>query len=66
MALYNQLEKYKDDAQMLILFTETFDVIFNADKNKLLETFYQFQDARILFSADKTCPPDVALSLASK
>ena len=69
--LRKELEKYmKDDKGIgdedtIVLFTETYDVIFNSDKNKILDTlFNQFRDARVVFSADKICHPDS--NLASK
>jgi hypothetical protein len=64
--LRKELEKYKDDGDLIILFTETYDdVIFNSDKNTILDTFFNyFQDARVVFSADKICWPDS--NLASK
>ena len=71
--LRKELQKYmKDDKGVgvgdedtIVLFTETYDVIFNSDKNKILDTFFnQFRDARVVFSADKICHPDS--NLASK
>ena len=72
--LRKELQKYmKDDDKgvgvgdedTIVLFTETYDVIFNSDKNKILDTFFtQFRDARVVFSADKICHPDS--NLASK
>lgn len=64
--LRKELENYKDDGDLIILFTETYDdVIFNSDKNTILDTFFNlFQDARVVFSADKICWPDS--NLASK
>jgi len=61
--LRKELEAHKHDKEMIIMFTDAYDVLFNADQEKILETFLQF-DARVVFSAEGFCWPDT--SLASK
>lgn len=61
--LRKEVEKHKDDKDMIIMFTDAYDVLFNADQEKILETFRQF-DARVVFSAEGFCWPDT--NLASK
>jgi len=55
------LESYKDDAEMIIMFTDSYDVLFNANQQQILEKFHQFE-ARVVFSAEGFCWPDDQLA----
>ncbi|KPM08141.1 endothelin-converting enzyme 2-like protein 2 [Sarcoptes scabiei] len=57
------LETIRDQNDLVILFTDSYDVIINGDRKDILKKFHSF-DARIVFSAEKYCWPDS--SLASK
>ncbi|XP_033224283.1 procollagen-lysine,2-oxoglutarate 5-dioxygenase isoform X1 [Belonocnema kinseyi] len=57
------LEEYKDDTEKIIIFTDSYDLVFLSDLDTILEKFKEF-DSRILFSAESNCWPDK--SLASK
>ena len=59
--LKEELEKHKDDAEKVIMFTDSYDVVFNAGPEKILETFLKFE-ARVLFSAEGFCWPDNGLA----
>lgn len=55
------LESYKDDPEMIILFTDAYDVLFNANRQQILEQFNKF-NARVVFSAEGFCWPDAHLA----
>ena len=55
------LESYKDDPEMMILFTDAYDVLFNANRQQIVEQFNKF-DARVVFSAEGFCWPDAHLA----
>ncbi|XP_024936898.1 procollagen-lysine,2-oxoglutarate 5-dioxygenase 1 isoform X1 [Cephus cinctus] len=57
------LEEYKDDTERIVLFTDSYDVIFIGSGELIIDKFLSF-DARVLFSAEGYCWPDK--SLASK
>ena len=61
--LRKEMESHKDDPEKIIMFTDAYDVLFNADQEKILEQFLQF-NARVVFSAEGFCWPDP--NLASK
>lgn len=61
LMLRKEMELYKDDAEKIIMFTDSYDVIFNADKEKILEQFRKFK-ARVVFSAEGFCWPDSSLA----
>ncbi|XP_065349170.1 multifunctional procollagen lysine hydroxylase and glycosyltransferase LH3 isoform X2 [Cloeon dipterum] len=61
--LKNELEKYKNDKNKIVLFTDSYDVIFLAGVDKILNQFEK-SGAKILFSAEGFCWPDK--NLASK
>ncbi len=54
--LRQELEKYKDDAKKLIMFTDSYDVVFDAGADVIVERFNKF-GARILFGAEGFCWP---------
>ncbi|XP_076236667.1 procollagen lysyl hydroxylase [Calliopsis andreniformis] len=61
--LKDGLKQYRDDDQRIIIFTDSYDVIFLSGLNEIIEKF-KSTNARILFSAEGSCWPD--RSLASK
>lgn len=61
LLLRKELENHKDDTEKIIMFTDAYDVLFNADEEKILEQFRQF-NARVVFSAEGFCWPDPNLA----
>ncbi|CAD6240492.1 GSCOCG00008815001-RA-CDS [Cotesia congregata] len=61
--LKKALKKFKDDEKKIILFTDSYDVIFSSKLEEIVKKFKTF-DARIVFGAEKFIWPDK--SLASK
>jgi len=61
--LRNGLKKYKDDKNLILMFTDSYDVVLTADKSDILQKFKKF-DANILISSEDFIWPD--RSLASK
>ncbi|XP_054009537.1 procollagen-lysine,2-oxoglutarate 5-dioxygenase [Hylaeus anthracinus] len=61
--LKKALEEYQFDEQKIIIFTDSYDVIFLSNLAQIIEKF-KSMNARVLFSAEGACWPDK--SLASK
>ncbi|XP_076299960.1 procollagen lysyl hydroxylase isoform X1 [Lasioglossum baleicum] len=61
--LKKALEDYKDDEEKIMIFTDSYDVIFLGGLAEIVDKF-KSTNARILFSAEGSCWPDK--SLASK
>eukprot|EP00794_Sanderia_malayensis_P015035 gene15035-16588_t len=61
--LKNALKEYKDDKNTVVMFTDSYDVIFTTGPNEILKKFLE-ADANLVFSAEDFCWPDK--SLASK
>ncbi|XP_064108903.1 procollagen-lysine,2-oxoglutarate 5-dioxygenase 1-like [Macrobrachium nipponense] len=59
--LKKALEKYKDDDKKLILFTDSYDVIFTNGKDAILEKFDRLE-ARVVFGAEDFCWPNINLA----
>ena len=59
--LKKELEEYKDNDNLLILFTDSYDVIVSGDKAEFLEKFKSF-GAKIVFGAEDFCWPDAGLT----
>ncbi|XP_012056957.1 PREDICTED: procollagen-lysine,2-oxoglutarate 5-dioxygenase 1 [Atta cephalotes] len=59
--LKKALEDYQNDEKKIILFTDSYDVIFLGDLSTIIERFLD-TDARILFSAEAYCWPDKSLA----
>ena len=55
--LHKELETHKLDDNLIILFTENYDVVFTGGAGAIQERFAKFE-ARIVFSADGFCRPD--------
>ncbi|XP_055326486.1 procollagen-lysine,2-oxoglutarate 5-dioxygenase-like isoform X2 [Sitodiplosis mosellana] len=58
--LREALEPYKNDDQKIILFTDSYDVLFTATIDVIVHKFEKF-DARILFGAEKYLWPDTTV-----
>ncbi|XP_023161506.2 procollagen-lysine,2-oxoglutarate 5-dioxygenase [Drosophila hydei] len=59
--LRKAVEELKDAQDTLILFTDSYDVIFTAPLEEILEKFNE-SGAKLLFSAEKYCWPDKSLA----
>ncbi|XP_023288788.1 procollagen-lysine,2-oxoglutarate 5-dioxygenase 3 [Orussus abietinus] len=59
--LREALEEDKDDSNKIIVFTDSYDVIFLGSLEEIVERFKK-SEARILFSAEGHCWPDVSLA----
>ncbi|XP_076804247.1 procollagen-lysine,2-oxoglutarate 5-dioxygenase 1-like isoform X1 [Clavelina lepadiformis] len=55
--LKRELEKYKNNKNLVLFFTDSYDVVFTAGKEEILTKFKEF-NARIVFSAESTIWPD--------
>ncbi|XP_055326484.1 procollagen-lysine,2-oxoglutarate 5-dioxygenase isoform X2 [Sitodiplosis mosellana] len=58
--LREALEPYKNDDQKIILFTDSYDVLFTTTIDVIVHKFKKF-DARILFGAEKYLWPDTTV-----
>jgi len=54
------LAQYKDKDNLVIFFTDSYDVIFAADKEEILTKFVS-KNAKLIFSAESTVWPDKSL-----
>ncbi|XP_063546470.1 procollagen-lysine,2-oxoglutarate 5-dioxygenase [Cydia strobilella] len=57
----NQLKKEGDNAQ-IILFTDSYDVMFLGTIEEIVKKFKSFENTRVLFSAEQFCWPEVKLA----
>ncbi|KAK7085361.1 Procollagen-lysine,2-oxoglutarate 5-dioxygenase 1, partial [Halocaridina rubra] len=55
--LKKELSQYKNDESRVIMFTDSYDVIFTAGKEAILEKFDSL-NARVVFGAEDFCWPD--------
>ncbi|XP_070153954.1 procollagen-lysine,2-oxoglutarate 5-dioxygenase isoform X1 [Polyergus mexicanus] len=60
--LKKALEDYRNDEKKIVLFTDSYDVIFLGGLSAIVERFLDI-DARILFSAEAYCWPDRSLAI---
>lgn len=60
--LKKALEKYQNDEKKIVLFTDSYDVIFLGGLSAIVERFLD-TDARVLFSAEAYCWPDRSLAI---
>ncbi|CAF4598213.1 unnamed protein product [Rotaria socialis] len=56
--LRENLVRYKDDTTKIILFSDSYDVMFTQTPENLLEKFEKFKPARVIFGAEDFCWPD--------
>ncbi|KAH6934059.1 hypothetical protein HPB50_019801 [Hyalomma asiaticum] len=61
--LKKALEDYKDAVATLIMFVDSYDVIFTAGEDEILRKFYKF-NSNVVFSAEGFCWPDRSLAEA--
>ena len=61
--LRENLAPYKEEKDKLILFTDSYDVIFTQSPDFLLKKFETFRPARIVFGAEDFCWPDKNLQV---
>ena len=57
-----ELEEFKDRDDLILMFTDAYDVLMLADKETILAKFKSF-DARVVFSAENFCWPDDKLAV---
>ncbi|CAF1410609.1 unnamed protein product [Adineta steineri] len=62
--LRENLVRYKDDKTKIILFSDSYDVIFTQVPEFILDKFQAFKPARIVFGAEDFCWPDKDLQYA--
>ncbi|XP_004929891.1 procollagen-lysine,2-oxoglutarate 5-dioxygenase isoform X1 [Bombyx mandarina] len=62
--LKNRLEKLMkaDNKEKIILFTDSYDVMFLGNLDEIVKKFKSFPDTRVLFSAEQFCWPDAKLA----
>ncbi|XP_066297450.1 procollagen-lysine,2-oxoglutarate 5-dioxygenase 1-like isoform X3 [Branchiostoma lanceolatum] len=61
LLLKEALKKYKDEKDLVIMFSDSYDVIITADKKEILRKFDDF-NARVVFGAEGFCWPDRTLA----
>ncbi|XP_066581047.1 procollagen-lysine,2-oxoglutarate 5-dioxygenase [Prorops nasuta] len=59
--LVDALKKYRDNKEKIVLFTDSFDVIFLSGLTEIVERF-KSTGARVLFSSEPNCWPDKSLA----
>lgn len=58
--LKEELAYYKDDKNLIIMFTDSYDVLLLAGKDEIVQKFKAF-DAKVVFGAEDFCWPDQSL-----
>ena len=58
--LKEDLEQYKDREDLIIMFTDSYDVVFLAEPETILTEFYNM-NANVVFGAENFCWPDKGL-----
>ena len=58
--LKEELEKRKDDAESLVMFTDSYDVVIAAGKDAIIAQYESFS-ASVVFGAENFCWPDRSL-----
>ncbi|CAL1536445.1 unnamed protein product [Lymnaea stagnalis] len=59
--LKENLKPFKNNANLLLMFVDSYDLVFTDNKDAIIEKFLKF-DARVVFSAEDTCWPDRSLA----
>ncbi|BFZ23213.1 hypothetical protein BsWGS_26252 [Bradybaena similaris] len=59
--LKEELKPYKNSENLIIMFTDSYDVVFTDGKDTILEKFLRF-NSRLVFGAEDTCWPDKSLA----
>lgn len=57
-----ELSHLRNADDKIILFTDSYDVMFLSHLDKIIETFKSFENTRVLFSAEQLCWPDASLA----
>ena len=58
--LKKQMENFKDKKDLIIMFTDSYDVLLLGNQESILSTFHKF-NAKVIFSAQHFCSPDNTL-----
>ena len=58
--LKTELEEYKDREDLILMFTDSYDVILLGDQDQIIEAFKSF-NAKVVFGAEGFCWPDTSL-----
>uniref|UniRef100_A0A1A9W4M0 procollagen-lysine 5-dioxygenase n=1 Tax=Glossina brevipalpis TaxID=37001 RepID=A0A1A9W4M0_9MUSC len=59
--LREAIKPFKDDENVLIMFTDSYDVVFTSSLDAIIQKF-KITGAKLLFSAEKFCWPDSSLA----
>lgn len=59
--LRDALKRFKDDNDLIVLFTDSYDVVITAGSDDILTAFESFK-ADVVFSAESFCWPDASLA----
>ncbi|XP_065190201.1 multifunctional procollagen lysine hydroxylase and glycosyltransferase LH3-like [Sycon ciliatum] len=54
-------EKYKDEQDLILMYTDSYDVIINSDPAEIIQKFMDF-NANMVFAAEGFCWPDESLA----
>ena len=58
--LKQEMKHYKDKENLIVMFTDSYDVLLLGNQENILSTFHKF-DARVVFGAENFCWPDKSL-----
>ena len=58
--LKEEMKQFKDKEDMLIMFTDSYDVLLLGNQHSIISTFKKF-DANVVFGAENFCWPDKGL-----
>ena len=58
--LKEDLDQYKDRDDLILMFTDSYDVVILGDAQEIIEEFEKF-DAKVVFGAESFCWPDESL-----
>ena len=58
--LKKEMENYKEKEDLIIMFTDSYDVLLLGNQENILSTFHKF-DANVVFGAENFCWPDKSL-----
>jgi hypothetical protein len=61
--LVRDLAPYKDDKELVIMFTDSYDVVLLAGQDTILSKFSDFESS-LVFSAEGFCWPDKSLAVS--
>jgi len=58
--LKEEMKHYKDNEDLIVMFTDSYDVLLLGNQDTILSTFHKF-DANVVFGAEPFCWPDSTL-----